>query len=62
MVDARLGPRNTRNQHTGQQLPPPPPNPTMEQFIVAQMQLLQGLTASMQHIQQNQQNQQNQQQ
>jgi hypothetical protein len=34
----------------------------MEQFIAAQMQLLQGLTASVQHIQQNQQNQQHQQQ
>jgi hypothetical protein len=34
----------------------------MEQFIAAQMQLLQGLTASVQQIQQNQQNQQNQQQ
>jgi hypothetical protein len=41
-------------------LPPPPPNPTMEQFIVAQMQLMQGLTASVQQIQQNQQNQQQQ--
>jgi hypothetical protein len=60
MVNARSGPRNNRNQH-GQQLPPPP-NPNMEQFIAAQMQLLQGLTASVQQIQQNQQNQQNQQQ
>jgi hypothetical protein len=34
----------------------------MDQFIAAQMQLLQGLTASVQQIQQNQQNQQNQQQ
>jgi hypothetical protein len=33
----------------------------MEQFIAAQMQLLQGLTASVQQIQQNQQNQQQQQ-
>jgi hypothetical protein len=32
----------------------------MEQFIAAQMQLLQGLTASVQQIQQNQQNQQHQ--
>jgi hypothetical protein len=30
----------------------------MEQFITAQMQLLQGLTTSVQQIQQNQQNQQ----
>jgi hypothetical protein len=62
MVNTYSGPRNTRNQCAGQQLPPPPPNPTMEQFIVAQMQLLQGLTTSMQQIQQNQQKQQNQQQ
>jgi membrane protease subunit (stomatin/prohibitin family) len=34
----------------------------MEQFIAAQMQLLQGLTTSVQQIQQNQQNQQHQQQ
>jgi hypothetical protein len=34
----------------------------MDQFIAAQMQLLQGLTASVQQIQQNQQNQQYQQQ
>jgi hypothetical protein len=34
----------------------------MEQFIAAQMQLLQGLTATVQQIQQNQLNQQNQQQ
>jgi hypothetical protein len=34
----------------------------MEQFIAAQIQLLQGLTASVQQSQQNQQNQQNQQQ
>jgi hypothetical protein len=60
MVNARSGPRNNRNQH-GQQLPPPPPNPNMEQFIAAQMQLLQGLTASVQQIQQNLQNQQQQQ-
>jgi hypothetical protein len=32
----------------------------MEQFIATQMQLLQGLIASVQQIQQNQQNQQNQ--
>jgi hypothetical protein len=50
MVNARSGPRNTRNQHTGQQLPPPQPNLKMEQFIAAQMQLLQGLTASLQQI------------
>jgi hypothetical protein len=56
MVNDRPSPRNTRNQRAGQQLPPPPPNPTMEQFIAAQMQLLQGLTASVQQIQQNQQN------
>jgi hypothetical protein len=31
-----------------QQLPPPPLNPTMDQFIAAQMQLLQGLTTSVQ--------------
>jgi hypothetical protein len=54
MVNARLGPRNTRNQRAAQQLPPPSPNPTMEQFIAAQMQLLQGLTVSVQQIQQNQ--------
>jgi hypothetical protein len=34
----------------------------MEQFIAAQMQLLQGLTATVQQIQQNQLNQQHQQQ
>jgi hypothetical protein len=56
MVNTRLGPSNHQNQR-GQQLPPPPPpNPNMEQFIAAQMQLLQGLTASVQQIQQNQQN------
>jgi hypothetical protein len=55
MVNDCLDPRNTRNQHAGQQLPPPPPNTTMEQFIAAQMQLLQGLTASVQQIKQNQQ-------
>jgi hypothetical protein len=54
MVNDHLGSRNTRNQRVGQQLPPPP-NPNMEQFIVAQMQLLQDLTASAQQIQQNQQ-------
>jgi hypothetical protein len=59
MVNARSGPRNNRNQR-GQQLPPPPPNPNMEQFITAQLQLLQGLTAFVQQIQQNQQNQQQQ--
>jgi hypothetical protein len=41
-------------------LPQPPPNPNMEQFIAAQIQLLQGLTTSVQQIQQNQQNQQHQ--
>jgi hypothetical protein len=56
MVNARSGPRNNRNQ-CGQQLPPPPPNPNMEQFIAAQMQLLQGLNASVQQIKQNQHNQ-----
>jgi hypothetical protein len=61
MVNDCPGPRNTRNQCDGQQLPPPPPNPNMERFIAAQMQLLQGLTTSVQQIQQNQQNQQNQQ-
>jgi hypothetical protein len=60
MVNDRPSPRNTRNQRAGQQLLPPPPNPNMEQFIAAQMQLLQGLTASVQQIEQNQQNQQNQ--
>jgi hypothetical protein len=57
MVNTRSGPNNHQNQR-GQQLPPPPPNPNMEQFIAAHMQLLQGLTASVQQIQQNQQNQQ----
>jgi hypothetical protein len=52
MVNTRSGPNNHQNQR-GQQLPPPPPNPNMEQFIAAQMQLLQGLSASMQRIQQN---------
>ena len=37
-------------------------NPNMEQFIAAQMQILQGLTAAVQQLQQNQQNQQPQQQ
>ena len=41
MVNTRSGPNNHQNQ-LGQQLPPPPPNPNMEQFIAAQMQLLQG--------------------
>jgi hypothetical protein len=57
MVNARQGPNNNRNQR-GQQIPPPLLNPNMEQFIAAQMQLLQGLTASLQQIQQNQLNQQ----
>jgi hypothetical protein len=52
MVNTRSGPNNHQKQR-GQQLPPPPPNPNMEQFITAQMQLLQGLSASMQRIQQN---------
>jgi hypothetical protein len=26
MVNDRSGPKNTRNRHAGQQLPPPPPN------------------------------------
>jgi hypothetical protein len=60
MVNTRSGPNNHQNQR-GQQLPPPP-NPTMDQFIATQMQLLQGLTALVQQIQQNQQNQQYQQQ
>jgi hypothetical protein len=60
MVNDRPGPRNTHNQCVGQQLPQPPPNPNMEQFIAAQIQLLQGLTTSVQQIQQNQQNQQHQ--
>jgi hypothetical protein len=55
MVKARSGPNNNKIQR-GQQIPPPPPNPNMEQFIAAQMQLLQGLTASVQQIQQQQQN------
>jgi hypothetical protein len=54
MVNECSGPRNTCNQHAGQQLPPLPPNPNKEQFIAAQMQLLQGLTALVQQIQQNQ--------
>jgi hypothetical protein len=57
MVNTRSGSGQHQGQHSNQQLPPPPPNPTMEQFIAAQMQLLQGLTASVQQIQQNQQNQ-----
>jgi hypothetical protein len=52
MVNARQGPNNNQNQR-GQQIPPPPSNPNMEQFIAAQMQLLQGLTATVQQIQQN---------
>ena len=36
-------------------LPPPPPYPTMEQFLAAQMQLLQNLTATVDNMQQNQQ-------
>jgi hypothetical protein len=53
MVNPRQGPNN-RNPR-GQQAPPPP-NPNMEQFIAAQMQILQGLTAVVQQLQQNQQN------
>jgi hypothetical protein len=59
MVNARQGPNNNRNQR-GQQVPPL--NPNMEQFIAAQMQILQGLTVVVQQIKQNQQNQQHQQQ
>jgi hypothetical protein len=33
MVNDRSGPRNNRNRRAGQQLPPPTPNPIMEQFI-----------------------------
>jgi hypothetical protein len=47
-VNARSGPNNNRNQRGQQIPPPPPPNPNMEQFIAAQMQLLQGLIASVQ--------------
>jgi hypothetical protein len=54
MVNDLPGHKNTRNQRAGQQLPPPPPNSNMEQFIAVQMQLLQGLTASVKQIQQNQ--------
>ena len=60
MVNTRSGPKQSQGQRTGQQLTPPPPNPTMEQFIAAQMQLLQGLTVSVQQNQQNQQNPQHQ--
>jgi uncharacterized protein with gpF-like domain len=49
MVNARQGPNNNRNQR-GQQVPPPPPNPNMEQFIAAQMQILQGITAAVQQF------------
>jgi hypothetical protein len=48
MVNTHSSPKQTQDQCTGQQLPPPPLNPTMEQFIAAQMQLLQGVTASVQ--------------
>jgi hypothetical protein len=47
MVYTPSGPNNHQNQR-GQQLPPLPPNPTMDQFIAAQMQLMQGLTALVQ--------------
>jgi hypothetical protein len=60
MVNTHSGPQNNRNQ-CGKQLPPPPPNPNMEHFIAAQMQLQQGLTTSVQQIQQNQQHRQQQQ-
>jgi hypothetical protein len=46
MVNTHTGPRQTQNQRTGELLPPPPPNPTMEQFVGTQMQIRQGLTAS----------------
>src|SRR5687767_3292060 len=59
MVNQRQGPNN-RNQRGQQAPPPPPPNPNMEQFIAAQMQILQGLTAAVQQLQQNQQPQQQQ--
>jgi hypothetical protein len=52
MVNTRSGPNNQQNQR-GQQLTPPPPNPMMDEFIATQMQLLQGLTMSVQQIQQN---------
>jgi hypothetical protein len=55
MMNTGSGPNNHQNQR-GQQLPPPPPNPTLDQVIAAQMQLLQGLTALVQQIPQNQQN------
>jgi hypothetical protein len=49
---------NTKGQSQGRsqghQLPPSHPNPTMEQFIVAPMQLLQNLTALVQQLQQQQ--------
>ena len=51
---------STRRAHiVNQQNPlrPPPPNPTMEQFLVAQMQLLQNLTTAVANMQA-QQNQQ----
>jgi hypothetical protein len=60
MVNTRSGPQQTHEQRTGQQLAPPPPNPTMELFMATQMQLLQGLTASVQQILQNQHNPQHQ--
>jgi hypothetical protein len=53
MVNPRQGPNN-RNPRGQQAPPPPPPNPNMEQFIAAQMQILQGLTAAVQQLQQNQ--------
>jgi hypothetical protein len=49
MVNSR-GQNQGRNQgqNSGQQLPPQPLIPSMEQFIIAQLQLLQNLTALMQ--------------
>jgi hypothetical protein len=37
MVNTRSGAGQDQGQHSGQQLPPLPPNPTMEQFIAEQM-------------------------
>jgi len=64
MVNTRSGGgqdiASTRRAHIVNQqnpLPPSPPNPTMEQFLAAQMQLLQNLTATVANMQA-QQNQQ----
>ena len=64
MVNTRSGggqdiPSTRRAHIVNQQnpLPPPPPNPSMEQFLAAQMQLLQNLTATVANMQA-QQNQQ----